>query len=402
MSESRVIVVGSGPAGLMAADRLASAGIAVSLVEKRRAPGRKLLVAGSSGLNISWDSPELDDFLRAYGASAERLRPAFEAFGPRFWLSFIERELGIATFLGTSRRYFVEDMKAAELVRRWRERLEKLGVAFEWGKELSSIDRSAEGPVLGFADGSRLACRACVLALGGGSWEPQEKPLRWPAVLAAHGVHLEPFRPSNVGFRVAWPAALLREAEGKPVKNVVLSSSRGSRSGDLVITKYGIEGTPVYFAGETGEIQLDLKPDLSLEEVRRRMLSVRENLAPIRRAKRLLGLSEGALALLFHMTPAEIRGGLDRLCERIKCFSLRLEGPQPLDEAISSAGGVKWDELTPELMLKRIPGVHLAGEMIDWDAPTGGFLIQACVSTGAFAAGTIARISASAASARDA
>lgn len=386
----------------MAADRLVSAGIDVVLYEKRRAPGRKLLVAGSSGLNISWDSPTLDDFLSHYGDSAERLRPAFEGFPARAWLDFIEKELGIPTFLGTSRRYFVEGqrqgrgqrMKAAELVRRWRERLERLGARFEWNRELSSIS-AAEGPggsrVLGFVDGSSIAVDGACLALGGGSWEPQEKPLRWPALLRACGVELAPFRPSNVGFRVAWPAELLREAEGKPIKNVVLSSSRGSRSGDLVITSYGIEGTPVYFGGETAEVFLDLKPDLSLEEIKRRMLSVRENLSPIRRAKRQLALSEGALALLFHMTAAEIRGDFEELARRIKRFPLTLEGPQALDEAISSSGGVLWDELTPELMLRKIPGIHVAGEMIDWDAPTGGFLIQACVSTGALAGSALAR-----------
>ena len=218
------------------------------------------------------------------------------------------------------------------------------------------------------------------MALGGGSYETEE--LRWPNAFAERGVEFTEFQASNVGFQVRWPESLLKEAEGKPIKNVVLTSSRASRSGDLVITNYGVEGTPVYFAGMEGEVEIDLKPDLTEAQIEAKLRMSRENLSPIRRIKRLLNLGEGALALLFHMTPQEELSDLSAMIVRIKRFRLKLEGRQPLSEAISSSGGVAMGELDGALMLRRYPAVFLAGEMLEWDAPTGGFLIQGSVSLG--------------------
>jgi hypothetical protein len=366
----------------MAATVLADAGWDVTVFEKRKAPGRKLLVAGSSGLNITYGCPP-DEFARRYGASEERFRGLLAGFGPRDWTGFIEGRLGIPTFEGTSRRWFVEGMKAPALLKAWTELVTRLGARFEFGRELSGLEK---GPVLTFADGSSARFDAAVIALGGGSWEPQESPLRWPSAFSALGVAMEPFRSSNAGFAVPWPSKLLEEAEGQPIKNVVLSSSKGSRAGDLVITAYGIEGTPVYFAGVEGEVRLDLKPDLDVRAVEERLSRTRENLSPMRRAQKLLGLGVGAQALVFHLAPAEARKDLGALARVIKAFPLTLGRAQPLAEAISSSGGVRWDELDSSLMLRKCPGVFLAGEMIDWDAPTGGFLIQGCVATGFTAA----------------
>jgi uncharacterized flavoprotein (TIGR03862 family) len=393
IKNKEIAILGSGPAGLMAAFEAARAGLRVRVFEKRKALGRKLLVAGSSGLNITYECP-LDEFVRHYSEPRERFEAFLEAFGPAEWRAFIEGELGIPTFKGTSRRWFVasDGMKASGLLKAWIARLEAMGVRFELGRECVGFRSVGKGKgaqlvELEFADGARERFAAAGFCLGGGSWEPQEQPLRWPRIFRERGIAFREFAPSNVGFQVAWPEALLAEAEGKPIKNVVLRSSRGERSGDLVITRYGIEGTPVYFAGEKGVVYLDLKPDLTEEQVLRKLEFVKENLSPLRRAKKVLKLGEGALALLYHVPESggsEPGAGLRGFARRIKRFELELREPQPLAEAISSSGGVSWDELDRSLMLKRFPGVFAAGEMIDWDAPTGGFLIQGCVSQGAW------------------
>ena len=387
-----IAVLGSGPAGLMAASRICEAGFRARIYEKRGGPGRKLLVAGSSGLNITYDCP-LPELVGQYTGPRDFFERILAEFPPEAWRAFIERELGIATFKGTSRRWFVasEGMKASQLLKAWVDWLKARGVEFELGRECVGFEvgepgaTELEGVLLRFADGGSARVAAACFALGGGSWEPQETPLRWPALFRSKGLGFEEFEASNVGFQVAWPPALLAEAEGKPVKNVVLHSARGERSGDLVITKYGIEGTPVYFAGLSGTVRLDLKPDLSEERIRAKLAMVRENLAPIRRVKRFLNLGEGALALLYHVAPAEVLGDISQLVTWIKKFPLELGAKQPLSEAISSSGGLRWSELDEQLMLRRYAGVFVAGEMLDWDAPTGGFLIQGCVSQGSWA-----------------
>lgn len=376
----------------MAASTACKAGLRVRIFEKRKGAGRKLLVAGSSGLNITYDSP-VSEFVKNYTAPLGRFERFLAEFPPESWRGFIEKDLGIPTFKGTSRRWFVESegMKASGLLKAWMALLEKQGAVFELGRECVGFESLSGGGVeLSFADGSRERVDAACFCLGGGSWEPSESPLRWPGVFISKGIGFREFESSNVGFQVAWPSELLAEAEGKPIKNVVLRSARGERSGDLVITKYGLEGTPVYFAGCSGEVFLDLKPDLSEAQMRSKLALVRENLSPIRRVKRFLNLGEGALALVFHMTPKEKLADLDALVSMLKRYPLVLGAPQPLSEAISSSGGLSWDEVDDGLMLRRHPGVFVAGEMLDWDAPTGGFLIQGCVSQGHWAGRALA------------
>ena len=392
LKNSRVAVVGSGPAGLMAADVLSRAGVCVSLFEKRKATGRKLLIAGSSGLNITYDAP-VEEFAQNYwggtplGESAQRMSLLLKSFGQKEWCNWIEA-LGIPTFLGTSRRYFIEGMRASKLVKVWVEQLKDRGVEFCMNSEV--LDFKVDPRILlKTSQGGESYFDQICFALGGGSYEPDEVPLRWVELFKSKGIGFRSFESSNCGFQVNWPSAFLEEAEGQAIKNLILTSSRGSRSGDCVVTRYGIEGTPIYFAGEKGTVFLDLKPDLSSEQLLRKLLSVKENLSPLRRAKKVLNLNQATLALIFHMGGAESRGSVEDFVRLLKRFPLELLEPQPLAEAISSKGGVVWSELDPDFMLKKFPGIYLAGEMIDWDAPTGGFLIQGSVSQGHFVANRI-------------
>ncbi|MFL5813697.1 MAG: NAD(P)/FAD-dependent oxidoreductase [Bdellovibrionia bacterium] len=388
-------IIGSGPAGLMAAEQLSRLGaqrVKVTLFEKRKGLGRKLLVAGSSGLNITYDCPE-NEFAGFYRGSKSHFQKLFQAFGPKDWLNFIEKDLGIPTFKGTSRRYFVEGMKASILLKNWTDRLKKAGVEIVSGHELLDFDKNEAGLVrLKLSELGEKEFHTVILALGGGSWEPQEKPLRWVELLKRKGLTFTEFQSANCGYEIDWPQKLLEEAEGKPIKNIVLTSPKGKRSGELVITRYGLEGTPIYFAGMTGTVYLDLKPEMTPQELLARLNSGRENLSPIRRVKKHLKLSEGADAFVFHMLPAEARGDLKKLAETLKKFPVTLKQPRPLEEAISSSGGLSFSELDERLMVKKFPGIFAAGEMLDWDAPTGGFLIQASISQGAFVAARAAEL----------
>jgi uncharacterized flavoprotein (TIGR03862 family) len=384
-SPRKIAIVGSGPCGLMAATEILSRpGAEVHLFERRPGLGRKLLVAGSSGLNISNGLPPAE-FAREYrGWNLEFWSSLLGEFGPADWIRFIEKELGLETFLGTSDRYFVREMKASGLLKRWTNRLQETGAIFRTGHELSDFRAVEEG-------GYRLRLATpngaveehfdrIVFALGGGSWE--DEPPAWPEILKKQGVAVADFSPSNVGYEVRWSEEFLREAEGKPLKKIRFENARGRKDGELVITKYGLEGTPIYYYGEPGPAYIDLKPDLTLEQILERLERVKENLAPIRRVKQKLELGEASLALLFHETPPEIRADLRRLAERVKRFPVSLVRPRPLSEAISSRGGVLLSEIETTLELRRFPGVYCGGEMLDWDAPTGGFLIQAAVAMG--------------------
>lgn len=380
----KIAVIGTGPAGLMTAYELARQQYQVSIFEKRKGPGRKLLIAGSSGLNISSALPP-EDIPRSY-LPADKLAPHLESFSVQAWLDFIHH-LGLKTFKGTSQRYFVEEMTAAGLLNQWIDSLKSLGVQFFFQHEFVNFEiRTPKKVTLEFLNPETVEIEfdAVCLCLGGGSWEPTEIPLRWPAVFQQKALGFSEFVASNVGFKVNWPQAFLKEAEGKPIKNINLHSPRGSRSGDLMVTSYGLEGTPIYSVGLEGMVSIDLKPDLSKEQIRKKLSAVRENLSPLRRVGRNLNLCEAAMALLFHLGPKNV--SLDDMIELIKDFPIELQDRQPLAEAISSSGGVQWSELDANLMLKKFPGVFVAGEMIDWDAPTGGFLIQGSASLGHAAA----------------
>jgi uncharacterized flavoprotein (TIGR03862 family) len=386
-----IAIVGSGPAALMAADILSAARIPVCVFEKRKSIGRKLLVAGSSGLNITNDLP-VEDFAKHYRASGvanEFFLQLISAFPPTAWIQHIEA-MGIPTFQGSTGRYFIEDLRAARFLHVWRERLKKQGVEFHLGQECDGFEvLPASGEIaLSFADGTKTQSETVIFALGGASWEPDEDPLRWPQIFEAHQIQMDPFAASNVGYEVDWNSKFLLEAEGQPLKNVVMSSPRGTRAGEIMITKYGLEGTPVYFVGTPGQVTLDLVPDLSMEELVRKLENVKENWAPMRRIERRLDLCAASRALLFHHSTDDWLKTrmMGLVAARLKKFPLVLNKPRPLAEAISSSGGVSFSEVDEHLMLRKFKSIYLAGEMLSWDVPTGGFLIQGAVAQGAWVA----------------
>jgi uncharacterized flavoprotein (TIGR03862 family) len=387
----KIAVIGSGPAGLMAASEIARQGHQVSLFEKRSSLGRKLLIAGSSGLNIThaWED-SLIEFSQAYGESQSRLHTALKSFSPENWITWIESH-GISTFLGTSRRYFIDEMKAPPLIQAWRTELETLGVDFVFKAELADWRHSDSHIELGFKLGSASPNDStldwqtfdhAILALGGGSWEPNEQPLRWIELLKSKGIPFREFVSSNCGFQVDWPKPLLEEAVRQPIKNCTVSSSRGSMTGDLMITEYGLEGTPIYTYGEVETITLDLKPDLSEEAWKSKLTPGTENLSPIRRLQKRGGLCLASQALAYHLLNAEQKSDLGRLVHAVKNLKIHLRARQPLSEAISSSGGILWSAVDSDLRLIQFPRISVAGEMLNWDAPTGGYLIQGSVSLG--------------------
>ncbi|NBX68275.1 MAG: TIGR03862 family flavoprotein [Proteobacteria bacterium] len=377
----KVAVIGTGPSALMAAEIISAAGISVSIFEKRKTPARKLLIAGSSGLNVTHDTPVVN-LPSQYSGSETFWKNIFSQFNSKDWLEFIH-SLGIKTFKGTSRRFFVENMKAGILVANWKKRLEQQHVTWHFNHQVQNFHLLKSSQIeLEFENKPQQIFDAVVFCLGGASWEPPHEKIVWPQIFKDRKIGFEPFTASNVGFEVDWKPEFLKEAEGLPLKNILLRTSKGLLQGDLVITHYGLEGTPIYAIGTQGKAHIDLKPDLSHEQIREKLSGLKENLSPIRRIKKQLKLTDSALALLFHETPPQDLKDISKMTKRLKNFPIILKKKGNLERAISSAGGLKLHELSSELMIHKCPGVFAAGEMLDWDTTTGGFLIQACVSQG--------------------
>ncbi|SBW00213.1 conserved hypothetical protein [uncultured Alphaproteobacteria bacterium] len=382
-----VAVVGGGPAGLMAAETAANAGAAVTVFEAMPTPGRKLLRAGVGGLNLTREAGR-DAFLSAYSA-ADRLRPFLQAFGPaevRAWAD----GLGAETFVGSSGKVFPRAMKAAPLLRAWLARLDRLGVRLHTRRRWVGWSGGAlafDGP-----DGREtFAADRTVLALGGPSWPRLGGNADWAAALAARGAAFAPWRPANCGFDIAWSVSFAARFAGTPVPTATFRFGDRAIRGNAAITAHGIEGGAVYalaaelrdaIAAEgTAILTLDLAPD-----------------RPEADLARALGRPRGSRSLATHLKRAGIDGlraalaretapGFDALpparqARALKAAPLRLLRPRPLAEAISAAGGVTWASVDDRLRLKTAPEVILAGEMLDWEAPTGGYLITACLATG--------------------
>jgi uncharacterized flavoprotein (TIGR03862 family) len=388
--KSDVVVVGGGPAGLRAAEIVSASGRRTILADHKASVGRKFLVAGRGGLNLTHSEP-VTNFPARYGDVTERWSRLLADFSPedlRAWA----QGLGIETFVGTSGRVFPESKQAAPLLRRWIERLRRQGVSFRARSELTGFSRRDDGAwevAFMTPTGSvSLQAHAAIFALGGASWPQTGSDGTWVDLFGKVGIRVTPLAPANCGYEIDWPAEFLAEAEGLPLKNIAVRAGDESVAGELLITKYGLEGGAIYQLGRTlrgmttPEITIDLKPSFTAEELAAKVPpSKKENL--LEQAARAWRLGPAAIALLRWRGPFASAG---HLAETAKACALALRGPRPIAEAISTAGGVRWDELDEMLMIQSHPGLFCAGEMIDWDAPTGGYLLQGCFSTAARAA----------------
>lgn len=380
-----VAVIGGGPAGLRAAEVAAGMGAKVRVYEAMPSVGRKFLVAGKGGLNLT-HSEARESFARRYTGPGQPagmwpgLLAEFDSAAVREWVE----SFGLETMVASSGRVYPAGMKAAPLLRRWVARLRDLGVAMEMRHRLVALS-PANRWELAFANGRNASANAVVLALGGGSWPQTGSDGAWLGWLRAMGVECRDLQAANCGWEVAWSAELLAAAEGLPLKNLRVSAGEQVVEGELLITRYGLEGGAIYQLGaalrqmESPLITLDMKPTFSTDQLIAKLAGTRGNLhaAAVRRWK----LSAAAAAVLaWKMADCEVSA--QQLAQCTKACEVQLTGPRPIKEAISSAGGVAWSGLDEQLMLRRFPGVFVAGEMVDWEAPTGGFLLQGCLATG--------------------
>lgn len=389
MAVGRIAIIGGGPAGLMAAEAAAVAGAEVTVFEAMPTMGRKLLMAGKSGLNITHsDDPER--FTTRFGAARERLLPALEGFPAaalREWCT----ALGIETFIGSSGRVFPTAMKASPLLRAWLARLARQGIVMHTRHRWLGL----EGDRLVFdTPGGRRIQRfdAAVLALGGASWPRLGSDASWVPWLEQAGVAVRPFRPANCGFDVQWSEVFSSRFAGEPVKAVIASRGGQSLPGEFVVTSWGVEGSLLYahsaalrdlWEQEGATIlTLDLVPGRSLDRLTEDLARQPARASFANRLRKGAGLAGVKLGLLRETTADAARMDAADLARRIKALPLRLERPRPIERAISSAGGIAWDSVDEHLMLKAVPGVFVAGEMLDWEAPTGGYLLTACFATG--------------------
>jgi uncharacterized flavoprotein (TIGR03862 family) len=389
-------IIGGGPAGLRAAETAAAAGVSVTVFDAKSSVGRKFLVAGRGGLNLTKTEP-LERFLTNYAGpdlpreTWNRIVAEFPPEALRAWAA----GLGVETFAASTGRVYPREMKAAPLLRRWVQRLKASGVQFamrhRWrgfaGDDITS--RKNFGLIFEVTPPAGTAPQnvihqtdAVILAMGGGSWPETGSDGAWAEDLRRHGVAVSPLQPANCGWEVAWPESVRTRAEGLPLKNITATVGPQTAAGELLITRYGLEGGALYQLGAVlrtmpePRLTIDLKPAVDAAALVRKLGLIRRNF--VAEARTRWRLSDSAAALLETQSPASA----EETAALAKAFPVDLEKPRPLAEAISSAGGVRWSELDDHLMIRALPGVYCAGEMIDWEAPTGGYLMQGCFASG--------------------
>jgi uncharacterized flavoprotein (TIGR03862 family) len=385
-----VVIIGGGPAGLMAADVVCARGVAVDVYDAMPSLGRKFLIAGRGGLNLTHSEP-FEKFISRYGKRRQEMKKWLMDFGPddlREWA----RGLGIETFVGTSGRVFPKEMKSSPLLRAWLKRLDEAGVRFHlshkwlgWNADRSLKFETPEGK-------KDIQAEAVILALGGGSWARLGSDGAWVPWLRQAGVEVAALKPSNCGFEVAWTAHFREKFEGQPIKSVVLSFSSFRQQGEFVVTKEGVEGSLIYAASAQirdeidahgrAVIALDLLPDKTEAQVLEKLSKPRGSRTMASHLEKTLNIKGVKAGLLHEFVSKDDFTSMERLAASIKHLQIPLIATRPLDEAISSAGGVTFESLDENLMIKKIPGVFCAGEMLDWEAPTGGYLLTACFASG--------------------
>jgi uncharacterized flavoprotein (TIGR03862 family) len=392
-----VTVIGAGPAGLMAAEVLAQGGAHVTVHDAMPSAGRKFLMAGRGGLNLTHSEP-LPAFLARYREARPHLAAAIEAFLPQALRDWSDA-LGQETFIGSSGRVFPKAFKASPLLRAWLRRLDSMGVRFALRHRWTGWD--AQGRLRFHTPDGLHAIETCaaVLALGGASWPRLGSDGAWAEWLAAKGVKISPLRPANCGFTVAWSDIFCDRFEGQPLKGVTLTSGARSVRGEAVITRTGLEGGAVYaLSAELREailrdgqaaLSIALRPDAETAELVTKLSGARGKQSFSNFLRKAVNLSPVAIGLLQEAARASVVSlpslSPDDLTRLIQAVPLKLTGVAPIARAISTAGGISFDELDDTYMLRRLPGVFAAGEMLDWEAPTGGYLLQASFATGAAA-----------------
>ena len=390
-------VIGAGPAGLMAAQEMARAGLAVTIFDRMPSPARKFLLAGRGGLNLTHTEP-LETFMTRYGTSAPQLHPMIEAFTPDMLRTWSE-DLGEPTFAGSSGRVFPKSFKASPLLRALLRRLDDLGVRLFARHSFAGFDERGL-PILLDAQQLRVTKHfdVHVFALGGASWPKLGSDARWCEWFSARGIVVHPFKPANCGFDVNWSEHFISRFAGAPLKNIGFAMGERHVRGEAMIAQTGVEGGAIYalsapLRDEIAQagfamLHLDLHPDVEEAELARRLARPRNGQSMSSFLRKAAGLSPVEAALL-REAQRDLPDEAQALAHLIKHLPLRLERVRPIARAISSAGGIAFDEVDAGLMLRQAPGLFVCGEMLDWEAPTGGYLLQACFATG-FVAGQAA------------
>lgn len=392
-----VAIVGGGPAGLAAAEVLAADGHQVHIFDAMPSFGRKVLLAGKTGLNLTHSEP-YETFVSRYGAVASHLRKALDAFTPQDVIAWVNG-LGGECFTGSSGRVFPKVMKASPLMRAWLGRLSDLGVQFRTRHRWTGF---SNGKLRFETPGGEtlVGFDACLLALGGASWPRMGSDGAWTTILDAAGVEIAPLKPANCGFDVAWSESFRERFAGAPLKSVTATSATGSIPGEFVISRHGIEGSLVYAHSAAlrdalehqgrAELILDLAPGRAETRIAGDLSRLPAKVSFSNRLRKAAGIEGVKGGLLRELVPDISSQSPQKIAGLIKALRLPVVRPRPIAEAISSAGGIRWDDIDDGYMLKALPGVFVAGEMIDWEAPTGGYLLTACLATGRAAGEVIA------------